>query len=234
MLRATPTKKNQPDSGMFRYEADLVAHLLGLLPGYVGGRAPNWRVAVEVNVGSRIADVVVATWHGNMLWRPRALSIRECVVLAALRQAGTIQVDALEYRCGLRNGEFLARDLDRLIAEGLVRKGRYGLLSAAERWADRIRLMAIEAKLEEWRKALSQAQVYAHYADVAYVAMPAGHSHANMTEAFSSKRVGLLSIGTESIHEHVPARRFVRHGWRREFALSRVLTFGKSNQTAND
>ena len=230
MFRAT----NQPDGGIFRSEADLVAHLLGLLPGYIGGRAPNWRLAVEVNVGARIADVVVATWHGAMRWQPRALSIRECVVLAVLRQGGPTKVDALEYHCGLRNGEFRARDLDRLIAEGLVKTGRCGLLSTAERWADRIRIIAIEAKLEEWRKALDQAQVYARYADVAYVAMPAGHSHGNMTEAFSSKRVGLLSVGTESIREHIPARRFGRHGWRREFALSRVLTFGISHNTAND
>jgi hypothetical protein len=116
----------------------------------------------------------------------------------------------------------------------LVKTGRCGLLSTAEKWANRIRIIAIEAKLEEWRKALDQAQVYARYADVAYVAMPAGYSHGNMTEAFSSKRVGLLAVGTESIREHIPARRFGRHGWRREFALSRVLTFGISHNTAND
>lgn len=215
---------------VFSTESEFVARILELLPSFLYGQGHGWSVALEVGVGAVIADIVVAIWKRPLKLRMQALSLRECVILAGLRRRGPTRIDLLEGACGMERGALREGELGRLLEIGLVARRPGGLVTIAHPWAARIQLIAIEAKLVEWKRALGQARVYAGYADQAYVAMPESAAPALRTKQFADARVGLLTVERGNLFERVAANRFKDHDWRREFALSRVLAKGSRGE----
>jgi len=145
-------------------------------------------------------------------------------VLATLRRFGPTRVDILEARCGLHRGALRTGDLDRLEALSLVDRGPGGRVVLATDWARRIRIVAIEVKLRDWRSAIRQAQRYLRYADEAFVALP-DPTVQRLNDAlklFERASIGLLSVGP-GLTVKVPAAPSSMHDWRREFAASRLL-----------
>lgn len=208
----------------FRYESDLVACGVALLPAFISARASNWKIATELGVGLAIADLVVALFKRPVGANVRALSARESVVLAALRNRGTTRIDLLEAGCGLERGGLRGPTLDRLVKNGLVERLPGGCVALAGDWAEEVELIAIEAKLVKWKQALRQASNYGRYADSVYVLLPSSEARrAACIEAATMAGIGLLIVEDGQLEEHVAPAKFVNHDWRREFALSRVL-----------
>lgn len=207
----------------FAREADLVRHLLRLLPQYLEQEAKHHLLAVEVGVGRAIADVAAVMWD-DPLEPPPPLSARDSVVLSTLRRWGPTRVDILEARCGLSRGALRSGELDHLQTMNLLDRGPGGRVALATDWAQRIRIVAIEAKLHDWKTAIRQAQRYLQYADEAFVALPrpmVQRLNGSLGD-FQKACVGLISVGPELMIE-VPASRRSTHDWRREFAGSRLL-----------
>jgi hypothetical protein len=123
-------------------------------------------------------------------------------------------------RCQLR-GEHL----DRLAEWQLVERSNGGRVALTREWGQSIRILAIEAKLADWRPAIAQAQQYLRYADEAYVALPSNRVDKLIDHsAFAISGIGLLSVNS-----HVEVRVAARasntgHDWRREYAASRLLS----------
>jgi len=208
---------------MFEKEADLTRYILGLLPKYFKGASQHLSFSVEVSVGGAIADMAAVLWD-EPLFPPPPLSVRDSVLLSTLRRLGSTRVDILEARCGLHRGALRTGDLDRLEALGLVERGPGGRVTLATDWIQRIRVVAIEAKLRDWRSAIRQAQRYLHFADEAFVALP--HSTVQRMngafQIFNRTSIGLISVGPE-LTVKVPAAPSLEHDWRREFTASRLL-----------
>lgn len=179
-------------------------------------------MAVEVGVGGAIADIVIALYDRPINLEP--LSVRDCVVLSALRHSGPVRIDTLEYNCGLKRGGLRTGHMERLCDLELAERMTGGRYTLSRAWNVEVELIAIEAKLSEYRSAIGQAARYRKYADTAYVMMPAGRAQLNRwTALFCEGQVGLLDVGPEGIRELIPPRKSVCHDWRREFALSRIF-----------
>lgn len=208
----------------FRYESDLVARGRELLPAFLSSRSRHWRMTVELPVGQAIADIVVALMKRSPQQPVPVLSARESVVLATLRHEGTIRIDRLEQSCGLKRGALRGASLDRLVDAGLVARRCGGHVEVASHWASDTNVVAIEAKLVRWQQALRQAVSYAKYADLVYVMLPGGQAgEARQAEECAAHGVGVLVVGDAGLSERVPPSERSGQGWRREYALSRVL-----------
>jgi len=108
--------------------------------------------------------------------------------------------------------------------DGFLVTGAGGFVKLRDRWSDGITLVAIEAKMRDWRRALSQASSYARYADLCYVALPTEICSRAIEEMYLFKRagVGLISFDMRSIRVLVSARRQTNHDWQRFHVLSRL------------
>ena len=214
--------RSREGSKLHPQEADLVIDLVESLPGYLNRDSSRCVVHTEVGVGRSIADVVAAVVQLTASRFPSVLSVRESVVVSALRRFGPTRVDILERLCGLRPGELRGGPLEALRERGVVSLGRGGRVSMGG-WYRSGAVIAIEAKLTRWRDALRQAMVYRHFADRVYVALPADcmarplHARA----MFEREGVGLLSVNG-GIKTEIRAPLCNTHDWRREFVYSRV------------
>jgi hypothetical protein len=217
---ATRRDENPP----FSSEGELVERLLQLLPGLFREGRKHLHVAVEVNVGRAIADIVAVVSSKALAVTLWPLSIRDSVVLAALRRGGSARIDLLEMRCGLPRYSFRNGTLNRLEEAGLIRRSNGGKVELVHDWLSSVSVVAIEAKLAAWRDAVRQAQEYLRYADEAYVALPRTTVSKWAIDVFTTAGVGLLRVGAGEVETIVRARRQREHDWRREFAVSRVLS----------
>jgi hypothetical protein len=184
------------------------------------GRRTWTQVKRELVVGSSIADLVLFSNAAAVPFN-EPLSVKESVVLAAVRQRGiTTMTDVAR----------ISGDPKAAVARRLASKGFFKIvndrITAVRRWWTRCSVVAIEAKLSRWRDALDQACAYRAYADASYVALPEASFERALgaEDAFLSAGVGLLSVSTTGVRILVRAHRPERYDWRREFACSRLAT----------
>jgi hypothetical protein len=87
-----------------------------------------------------------------------------------------------------------------------------------------VEIIAIEAKLTRWKKALNQAVSYLRFADESYVVLPQSHARKAIEarEDFRAAGVGLWVVTESDIIEEVGATRSRNHDWQREFVYSRI------------
>jgi hypothetical protein len=208
-------------------ECELVQKLVTLLPARFASPQRSFVIEREVSVGRASADIVLLSGRTHAsAGTACTLNITESVIVSHLRRFGPIRIDSLERLCGfppksLRNGV-----LDRLQDLGIVRSYSRGYFRVSRRWGGQSdRIIAIEAKLEKWRRALSQAVGYRRYADHVYVALPAEYASPALQSrpAFRSLGVGLLVSTANSLRVEVKPRLSRDHDWQRDFVYSRLL-----------
>jgi len=216
------TPRRRPGSEFHRCEQDLVADLVTQLPAYLHRASRTCRIQREVGVGRSIADVVAALMPVNAARILPPLSVRESVMVSALRASGPTRIDVLERLCGMNRQSLRGGSLDRLQSLGVVVRGAGGRV-ALGRWCRSGTLIAIEAKLTRWWDALEQAEAYRQFADRVYVALPADcvGPAVRSRGAFERAGVGLLSVNG-GIHCEVQAGVAATHDWRREYVYSRT------------
>jgi hypothetical protein len=186
------------------------------------GRGKLDVVAHEVVAPGAIADIVGCAFDAAKLnrrldheyepileWAPLA-----CVSACARGAATTSELSSLTGLSvsAVRKATALA------VAHGaLERNGR--VLQRKRQWSSPVRRMvAVELKLSDWRKALYQAMSYSHWADEAWVVMGRSVS-ADLRDAAVNAGVGVALLDGEAmIVVAKPTRR--RHG---DFDVSRLL-----------
>jgi predicted transcriptional regulator len=192
----------------FPLEADLVERFAPFVPSVFGTRGVVYRR--EVELGARIADIVAwanpARPTSDTLAPLKRASVGDLAVLAHLLER-PLSVRTLAERTytGADAVDFRMRTLNRW---GLVSRQR----SAYELgvWADKLpsEVVAVEAKLEDWRTAVKQAAYYLRFADAAWVLLPADTNAAtDARDACRRTGVGLLLFDGETVAKSVRARR---------------------------
>jgi hypothetical protein len=196
-------------------------------------RTHAWILVEEVPVSTSIPDIMVIENISGTKWPklPKDLSLLEAVILAAMRRRGDIRIDSLEFMVGLPSGGLRSGQLDRLVEIEVLERGQRGKIRLISDWSNSIRITAVEAKLDKWKKAVGQARSYLGFADVSYVAMPCeiAEGKSDVVEACSAIGIGLIGITPG-----VPIRQIVNpkhnrdHSWRREFAFLGGLAVGRT------
>lgn len=207
----------------FPFESDLVEAVLRQVSEVVGVGAPESFAMSEVRAGTSLADIVVVRRKFKSWPRfPTRLSIVEAVSLSWLRKLGTTRIDLLESKCGLQRGALRQGTFDELVDDGLIQRGAGGSIGLRENWSNDVEIIAIEAKLSRWRKALRQAKDYLLFADRSYVALPITKERLvpKLTETFTAAGVGLLLVSAHQTVEALTARPSVNHSWKREVVLA--------------
>lgn len=210
-------------SEFYRREIDLVADLIGHLPTYLLRANAKCEIRREVGVGRSIADVVAAVVPRRSVRMIPKLSVRESVIVRALRAIGATRIDVLERRCGMPARSLRQGQLRRLVNEGVISCGAGGRVALGS-WLRSGTIVAIEAKLLRWQDAIEQAVEYRRFADRVYVALPTDCIRAALRSRarFESAGVGLLGVNG-SICCEIRAGYSGVHDWRREYVYSRML-----------
>lgn len=190
---------------MFEREHELVAALAAqhrrLWPA-----AQMRRVKAERGYGRGVVDLVVLDFDAALLnARLEAglppVAVSQAYLVGALRAAGSVTRDEL----GRLDREVSERT-NRRVVQALEASGHVvevdGLLSLRATMRPTLRrLVAIEAKLTDWRGGLLQASRYHAFADQVYLAMPeraARRLVAEDSDVAEALGVGVISVGTVS------------------------------------
>ncbi|MHC4137105.1 MAG: hypothetical protein ACYS0K_19295, partial [Planctomycetota bacterium] len=107
-------------------EADLVDAASRLLLASVKRAAGTWRIGREIGVGRAVTDIVLARLRSDSWAAAFPLSVRESVVLSALRTHGPTRIDVLENRCGVGRRSLRGKALARLRNAGAFESGPGG------------------------------------------------------------------------------------------------------------
>ncbi len=220
---ADPTSTSDRSSGSFRWETDLVSVLETRWRPWPRARQSTWLSLTEVRVGAAAADLVFVRRQSRRWPRvPAGLSPTEAICLAWLRERRCTTIDWLERLCGVEPGAFRKGTLDRLVDSGLLALGPGGQIVLRRDCSARIEMVAVEAKLSKWKKALSQARSNMAFADQSYVALPSSRRSLLPTLAaeFRAAGVGLLFAADGAFDVAIPASNSARLTWRREYVYS--------------
>lgn len=212
---------------MFRLERNLVDCLV---PGLEAALRPsaNLYVATEVTNRTRVVDIVLAdAVHPKIAvadWADyapgfRKLDGRKVSLLAVVWRERCISVDRLA-RITWTCPKDLASDVEQMVRLGLVEINHRRTLRPTG-WAEWSpgSLIAVEAKLSDWRGAVSQALDHLSWADYSYVAMPANSAIATREVQKALRQAGVGGLAVDSCSQiaiRPKARHFPRRGAARE------------------
>jgi len=169
---------------------------------------PRW-MAASLPVGAGMPDLLAISWN------PRVIAIAnqkadDASILAYLRAVGCARFDTIVSRLR-RKADTVADSLDALVrASVLLREAdRYSLDPA---WRSILpEVIAIEAKVSDWRRALAQASRNQLFAHRSYVALPSTVA-ARVANAPELRKlgVGVLSVEGDGavvvVRQAVPLR----------------------------
>lgn len=225
--------RNEPRRSLpevcFHSEADLVGALVDQFRvAFPATDRAEWEVPSRLG----IADVVIARTD-PVRFRRRAESglapvlLPGAAQLLAVMSARGADDEQLFVSAGLQRS-YGRRLMRSLAASGHVRFQTDGWSRALGLIDPYEALIAIEAKLGDWKRGLSQAMRYSYYADFTYVALPCAKAARVDISAFESFGIGLVSVGQcTEIAVAAPASRRVEP-WRRlyvaEVLMSRALS----------
>lgn len=180
---------------VFASEADLARALLARVRTVFPAHD---RIETEVPSLLGIADVVLARTDRPQLDRRLASKLP-----AVLTHSGAQAI--VDVVMGGDVPPARARALRRLQASGHVIEVAGELALAPAQYDAYIEIVAIEVKLDDWRRADAQAERYRTYADRAYVVLPAERVTPGVEEFYARGPVGLIAVGTDA-EIVVPAR----------------------------
>jgi hypothetical protein len=185
-----------PDSG-FRFERDLVAVLEQNSAAALRIDSGGFRVLTEVQIGACIPDLLIVDGGNDDRRSSAPLSYFDCTLVAATIQAGVTTIDALADTTFSPTAE-IARRVGRLVRLGLFAQCRdEGLRVTRRALPNRLRIIAVEAKLTRWKDALAQTKSYLSFANEAYIAMPAQAVRRNINALTACADAGIGVIGVD-------------------------------------
>jgi len=213
--RAAQSHVSEQLGTRFGSEADLVPYAREWLLDTLSRNGEHWLVVDEHLVGTRIPDLLAARVDIRAFrsrvraeqWEP--LSESEILALLSLREDRLTSVHAVAAALGF-TPDATRRLLRRLESRGYASEDRAGSFRKLRgRYKIFSRLVAVEAKLRDWRRALVQARAHRSFAQECYVAFDASYARrfALGRDYFKASGAGLLAVSTASGVERIlPAR----------------------------
>ncbi|GKS89669.1 helix-turn-helix domain-containing protein [Acidovorax sp. SUPP2539] len=161
-------------------------------------RSRQYKVEFEVDAGVGIADLVLSKRTPSSSKALRALasiSPRVAVLLDGSIGASIHSLDELAACVGVSRSS-AHRLLGQLLASGLARPSKDGFALVAVSTPPYGRIIAVEAKLSSWQRALIQAYRNLQFADESWVVMDHKFARAAIAqiERFKASGVGLASL----------------------------------------
>lgn len=203
------------DSRPFRLERHMVPFIQRALPSVLAlGTAPALKIVREPSIGLVIPDVLV----GVVNRRPRVLARShfttvEGAILALLERAGSMHAEAIQRALFLPESTCF-RAIEKLCRAGAVEQTGEAEWKLSQSAATAgVELIAFEAKLRLWKRALDQAVSYLTFVDRAYVVLDGNQVRisTDVVSAFVERGVGLWLQHGYAATEVVPARASVPH-----------------------
>jgi DNA-binding Lrp family transcriptional regulator len=182
----------------FALEKDLVDVLRRATPCVFSSEAPPRGCAVfdQFQVyasGVRVPDILLV-YHSKAASRERSLTYYEASVLAALYANAPTTLADIAASMFCEPSDVLERIRALRRRRLVVQIGEHFSLSPRA-FPMGVRVIAIEAKLKDWRRAIEQAKSYLDFAHESYVAMPSGIAQRSvLTAACAAVGVGLLAV----------------------------------------
>lgn len=211
----------------FAYEEDLCAVLAERLDDVLV-RSPRTltRTLLQRPVGAVIPDLIfVRAYVAPTQVLPRGgLTTLESAIVAALL-GGPLRDTTIARRLFSRV-ERIAPRLRALERRGVLAQATEGVYVLRRRAAlNRIRVVAVEAKLRRWGDAIRQAASYLTFANQSYVALPRDLAEGNsdLLRAVLKAHVGLLSVEPDRVQIVRAAPKHQPRTAERVWLLSRMV-----------
>jgi len=213
---------------MFHTERELQQELFTLDIELSSGYTATF-VRREVPVGGCIPDLVYVRFVAEpkpYLW-PRRWSFLHSYVLWLLRRHSKLLPGTIARR-SYESTERILPILQDLIRSGAVTEATSGVLRLSPAMAEvDAEVVAVEAKLRNWREALSQAVTYQRFADRVFVAMDGSTTPTTekIWKRFRSMGVGLCAVARQEFewYVHPSLRRRGLPGAEREYLISSAV-----------
>lgn len=181
----------------------------------------------EVSLGHCIPDLIYVRIAEMPSVRilPRNTTYRHSHTLWLLKQNGRLSLDrlaALSYDTADRMRQLVT---DLIKAGSVIESGGYLRLAPALSDLD-CEVVAVEAKMKDWRQALAQAESYQRFADRVFVAMdPIGvPSNPDVIQMFRERSIGLCGVGDDVQWIIYPKRHQRPLGPNHEYLLASALS----------
>ncbi len=202
---------------MFRRESDMVAAATAWM------RGSGLHVKSEFVTPWGICDLVGLSFNANKVaerlrrrqTRPVSSITRAALLLRIpdVAEQRSVTLARLVRQCAPAvPSEVVSAEIDRLIADRFVVRGRRGGLQKQNGWVPlHDRLVAIELKMSRVEEAMRQARNNLGFADESYIALPADVARGVVAKAaryaqFFEAGVGLLAVTHRRCEVVVPAR----------------------------
>lgn len=176
-----------------------------------GARRNGWSTALELDAGVGLADIVSANRNPNSTRSLKALAAiptRLAPLLDPATSAGVTSLPELAVLLGLSDSA-AARILTTLRSSGVVRRQVNGFSLTAIDKPPFKTIVAVEAKLSDWGRALVQAYRNQQFADESWVVLDHCYHRAALKNVhqFARAGVGLASVAQgRGLFVHVPAQ----------------------------
>lgn len=227
----------------FRYESEMTDLAAAAAPWWWLRGLQHDFVAAEIVGPNAVADLVGIRFDQRRLGAREAEGIApvvDALALHALRacRGHVMSTSELAEACHVTSsgiGRALAIAVD---ANAMIRRGR-GRYACHPAWAPvGARMVAVELKLENWRRAFDQAQSYACWANATWVVLarvPPAEARAHA----AAHGMGLAVLGSDGMIERLVRPHTIRRPrvpwaalWAGEQALARALSAGYRSESA--
>jgi hypothetical protein len=166
----------------------------------------------EFNSYYGVADVVLGTMKATLSRNKKRESVNPNWItpLAALRRGERISLDSFCGSHGLSKST-ARKYLNEYTCAGFLEKTEVSTYKVIKEYKPVTDLVvSVEAKLRDWKKALTQAQRYKRFSDLAFVLLDGAQSASAIKniEEFRGKNIGLLCLTDDDLEVHfVPERK---------------------------
>lgn len=203
-----------PTGGVFRFESELVSVIRPQLPKLVFGGKNTGAIEVfgEVPAAFGVPDLVGIRFDVDALSSRIEAGIRPLTTDAEVRAIFAIgngcEIRNLHTRLGMSSSYVRRAIVPMLKQLGWVEESE-GFLRVHDKalWVGR-RVVTVEAKLQDWKQALSQARRQRMSAHAAYIALPeerCGRVISHL-DPIKSQGIGVMSVNSETQQVRVLSR----------------------------
>lgn len=216
-------------------ESDMIAPLKRALPALLCPVDP-YAVACEVPDGARVVDLMYAVMPYDVAELQEAapvasrlsrMSIAQLMVLALIWRNGRVSTPKLSELTHIAQGRLEQEYLAPFARAGLIERHKRSWRVGPWSTAAPAQLLAVEAKLEDWRTALDQADDNRTRADLSYVALPRvvrSNLRQQILEAARVRGLGVIELhpngGAElSLNAKAAPRNLCSHKWHMSLRL---------------
>ncbi|WP_445489835.1 hypothetical protein [Niallia sp. 03133] len=210
---------------------NLEKEMIPVIEKYVVNKFKCEAIAEELPVNHRIVDIVLAKVsypEENRLQAYKTsfnkLTMAELDVLADIYIKKQVSIHYLIKKLRMDSNSIKEKYLNKFLENNLISrfsKYRYRTTEWAEIKVEN--MIAIEAKLSDWKTVLNQAIDNFAFADYSYVAIDETICSEKIISQFVGRNIGILSVGKENMVKLVYKPKINKNTIPGDFALQRIL-----------